>query len=210
MKKNTALTARSVFSPNFRTKIICEKGGIATDFVKPVIREKTKNSKVEVYPEFITKKSKDLMVRAGDFYAIWNEAKGCWSTDLDDVVTMIDDMLDDYVKRNPKYEEAVIKYMRYSSSGSIDQWWKYVKSQVRDNYHPLDQKLVFLNDPPKREDYSSKHLDYELKAGDYSAWDELVGTLYEPSERHKIEWAIGAVVSGDSKQLQKFLVLWQK
>jgi len=172
------------------------------------VRTRTKNSKVELYPEFITKKSKDLMIRGGDFYAIWNESRGCWSTDLDDVVTLIDKKLDDYKKEHPKYEDADIKYMRYSSSGSIDQWWKYVKSQLRDNYHPLDQKLVFLNDPPKREDYSSKRLSYDLKAGDYSAWDELVGTLYEPSERHKIEWAIGAVVSGDSKEIQKFLVLY--
>lgn len=148
------------------------------------------------------------MVRGGDFYAIWNESRGCWSRDLDDVVTSIDGMMEDYKKNNPKYEDAVIKYMKFSSSGSIDQWWKYVKSQLRDNYHPLDQKLVFLNDPPRREDYSSKHLDYELKSGDYSAWDELVGTLYESDERHKIEWAIGAVVSGDSKQIQKFLVLY--
>ena len=192
-----------------------KKGGIATDFVEIRERQRTKNSPIEIYPEFITKKSKDLMVRGGDFYAIWNESRGCWSTDLDDVVNSIDAMMVEYkeklkekYKEDPKYEKAVIKYMKFSSSGSIDQWWKYVKSQLRDNYHPLDQKLVFLNDPPKREDYSSKRLSYDLKAGDYSAWDELVGTLYEPEERHKIEWAIGAVVSGDSKEIQKFLVLY--
>lgn len=148
------------------------------------------------------------MIRGGDFYAIWNESRGCWSTDFVDVVSLIDKKLDDYKSAHPEYEKAVVKYMKFASTGSIDQWWKYVKSQQRDNYHPLNQKLVFLNDPPRREDYSSKHLDYELKPGDYSAWNELVGTLYEPSERHKIEWAIGAVVSGDSKQLQKFLVLY--
>ena len=169
---------------------------------------KGKSSKFELYPEFLIKKSKDLMVRAGDFYAIWNESRGCWSTDLNDVVTLIDKKLEDYKSNHSEYKDADIKYMKYASTGSIDQWWKYVKNQLRDNYHPLDQKLVFLNDPPKREDYSSKRLSYDLKPGDYSAWDELVGTLYEPSERHKIEWAIGAVVSGDSKELQKFLVLY--
>ena len=155
------------------------------------------------------------MIRGGDFYAIWNESRGCWSTDLDDVVNSIDAEMEAFKEENkeknkdkPEYEKAEIKYMKFSSSGSIDQWWKYVKSQVRDNYHPLDQKLVFLSDPPKREDYSSKRLSYDLKPGDYSAWDELVGTLYEPEERHKIEWAIGAVVSGDSREIQKFLVLY--
>lgn len=33
-------------------------------------------------------------------------------------------------------------------------------------------------------------------------------TLYAPIERHKIEWAIGSVVSGESKRLQKFMVLY--
>jgi hypothetical protein len=32
--------------------------------------------------------------------------------------------------------------------------------------------------------------------------------LYAPEERAKIEWSIGAVVSGDSKKIQKFLVLY--
>lgn len=32
--------------------------------------------------------------------------------------------------------------------------------------------------------------------------------MYEPEELDKIEWAIGAVVSGDSKKIQKFLVFY--
>ena len=31
---------------------------------------------VEVYPKFIIKKSTDLMIRGGDFYAIWIEERG--------------------------------------------------------------------------------------------------------------------------------------
>ena len=42
----------------------------------------------EIYPKFIAKQSKDLMIRGGDFYAVWDEAKGCWSTCQDDVVTV--------------------------------------------------------------------------------------------------------------------------
>jgi replication-associated recombination protein RarA len=35
-----------------------------------------------------------------------------------------------------------------------------------------------------------------------------MSVLYAPSERMKIEWAIGAIVNGDSKKLQKFLVMY--
>ena len=55
---------------------------------------------------------------------------------------------------------------------------------------------------------SSKSLPYSLEPGDYSAWDRLLSVLYSPTERHKIEWCIGAIVSGDSKTLQKFMVLY--
>jgi hypothetical protein len=60
----------------------------------------------------------------------------------------------------------------------------------------------------KQTDYVSRKLPYSLEKGDISAWDELVGTLYSVEEREKIEWAIGAIVTGDSKHIQKFLVLY--
>ena len=39
----------------------------------------TKRGSVEIYPKFIIKKSSDLMIRGGDFYAIWIEELGLWS-----------------------------------------------------------------------------------------------------------------------------------
>ena len=51
-------------------------------------------------------------------------------------------------------------------------------------------------------------MPYSLNEGACDAWDTIVGTLYNEEERTKIEWAIGAVVSGDSKKIQKFLVFY--
>lgn len=58
-----------------------------------------KRGTVEVYPKFIIKKSTDLMIRGGDFYAIWVEERGLWSTDEDDVVQLIDRELNDYAQK---------------------------------------------------------------------------------------------------------------
>ena len=55
-----------------------------------------KRGSVEIYPSFIVKKSKDLMIRGGDFYAIWVEDRGLWSTDEDDAIQLIDRELDKY------------------------------------------------------------------------------------------------------------------
>ena len=149
------------------------------------------------------------MIRGGDFYAIWDERKGRWSTEQDDVIELIDDAMEEYKKKGGEpLEKAKIAYMWNSDSGSIDKWRKYVTKQTTDNYHPLDETLTFENTVPKREDYSSKHVPYALEPGSHTNWDELVGTLYSPEERHKIEWAIGSVVAGDSRWIQKFFVFY--
>ena len=36
----------------------------------------TKRGVTEIYPKFIVGKHTDLMIRGGDFYAIWLEEKG--------------------------------------------------------------------------------------------------------------------------------------
>jgi hypothetical protein len=170
-----------------------------------------KKGEIQVYPEFYVRKSRDLMVRGGSFYAIWIPERGAWSTDQDDVVQMIDAELMNYIQEHQsEFEGKKVKPLKMSvaSSGSIDRWLKYVQKQLPDNYHPLDETLVFSNSPVRKTDYSSKRLPYALEECETPAWDELVGTLYSEEDRHKIEWAIGSVVNGGSKSLQKFFVFY--
>jgi len=174
-----------------------------------VSERNSKKDLIEIYPTFKAKTSKDLMIRGGDFYAIWDEEKGLWSTSQDDVIDMIDRELDNYYKQHPHQGvNTRVLHMWNADTGMIDKWHKYVQKQMKDNFHPLDEKLVFANTPVNKLDYASKRLPYALEEGDISAYDELISTLYSPSERHKIEWAIGAVVSGDAKTIQKFLVFY--
>lgn len=171
----------------------------------------TKNGGIEVLPKFNTMKSKDLMTRGGDFLAVWLEEEHRWSTDEDDVKKLIDNTIRNYISEHKEeFGISHIKpmYMWDSDSGSIDRWHKFVQKQCRDNFHPLDENIIFSNQEIKREDYATKRLPYPIEKGDISAWDKLVGTLYSEEERHKIEWAIGAVVNGASKSIQKFLVFY--
>ncbi len=170
----------------------------------------TKRGVIEIYPKFIIKKSTDLMIRGGDFYAIWIEERGLWSTDEHDALQLIDRELDKYAEENRQKFDANIKvlHMWDAESGMIDSWHKYCQKQMRDHFHVLDEKLIFSNHKTDKKDYASKKLSYPLEAGDLSAYNKLISTLYEEEERHKIEWAIGSIVSGDSKKLQKFIVLY--
>lgn len=176
-----------------------------------IISTRSTRNGVEVFPRFrLYPKSKDLMIRGGDFYAVWIEELGLWSTDENDVLALIDRELDKYVSDNiEKFDgEPRIKHMWDSESGMIDAFHKYCQKQMRDSYHMLDEELIFANTETKRENYASKKLSYPLEPGSIEAYDKLIGTLYTPSERHKLEWAIGSIVSGDSKTIQKFLVLY--
>lgn len=170
----------------------------------------SKKGVIEIYPKFIIKKSSDLMVRGGDFYAIWIEERGLWSTDEQDALQLIDKELDTFAKENKDRFEGTVKilHMWDAESGMIDSWHKYCQKQMRDNFHMLDEKLIFSNSPTNKKDYASKRLNYPLEKGDISAYDKLMSTLYSEEERHKIEWAIGSIVAGDSKHIQKFMVLY--
>lgn len=170
-----------------------------------------KRGVLEIYPKFIIKKSQDLMIRGGDFYAIWDEEAGLWSNDEQDALRIIDRELERFKEENEhKFDCDKVKvlYMWDAESGMIDSWHKYCQRQMRDYYFALDENLIFSNTRVDKKDYASKRLSYPLERGDISSYDLLISTLYTPEERHKIEWSIGAIVSGDSKIIQKFLVLY--
>ena len=173
------------------------------DFFK--VSEVSSKEGITVAPRFLVKRSEDLMVRGKSFYAVWDEAAGLWSTNEYDVARLVDDELQ--ASRDKIGPMAQVRWMSNFSTNS----WKNFKSflsNVPDWSKPLDSKVVFQNTPVNRKDYASKRVPYPLEAGPIEAYDELMRTLYDPEERQKIEWAIGAIVSGDSKKIQKFMVLY--
>jgi len=178
------------------------------DFYQILSRE-TKDKGMELYPDFIIGRSQDLMVQGRTFYAIWDEEKGLWSRDEYDVQRLVDEDLEAEADRLRK-ETGIdyrVKYMRSFQSNSWAQFKKFL-AHISDNHHPLDSKVQFVNSEITKADYASKRLPYALGGDDISAWDELVGTLYSVEERAKIEWAIGSIVAGDSKKIQKFFVFY--
>jgi len=176
-----------------------------------MVSTRKKRGIVEVYPKFIIKNpSSDLMIRGGDFYAVWVEERGLWSTAEQDALMLIDRELDIFADKHKDAFDDPIKvlHMWDAESGMIDTWHKYCQRQMRDSYHMLDEKLIFSNTKPTKKDYGSKHLSYPLEKGKTEAYDKMMDVLYTPEERHKLEWAIGAIVTGDSKKIQKFIVLY--
>ena len=174
------------------------------------IREQTaKKGTVEIFPNFLVDRSKDLMVRGGSFYAIWDEKSGMWSKDEFAVAKIVDKDLYNYADsiRERTNDHISVKAMRNFNSTSWKNFMTYLKN-MPDNFHVFDEDLVYADTKLTREDYASRRLPYTFGGDDCSAFKEILETLYDPVEREKIEWAIGSIFSGDSKDIQKFLVLY--
>lgn len=169
----------------------------------------TKKGVLEIYPDFRVCRSKDLMIRGRSFYAIWDEESQMWSTDEYDVQRLVDKELLEYKKKveTRTTDHIKLKLMSDFSSGVWKDFRNYVQN-LSDNAHQLDENLTFSNTKVKKTDYVSKRLPYPLEEGSIDAYDELIGTLYDPEERAKLEWAIGAIVAGEAKNIQKFIVIY--
>ena len=178
------------------------------DFYRIEARQQ-KGQVLELHPAFTFRRSKDLMVRANSFYAIWDEKANLWSTDEFDVIRLIDEdlalALDD--KKKTFDGTVVVKWMHASDSNSWYQFQRYLL-QHPETAIQLDTKLTFANTQVSKSDYVSKRLPYSMEKGSYEAWDIFMSTAYDPDDRKKIEWAIGSIVAGEAKNIQKFLVIY--
>ena len=81
-----------------------------------IISTRSTKKGTEIFPKFrLYPKSKDLMIRGGDFYAVWIEEIGLWSTNEDDALAIIDNELkkyaDDFINKH-KEEYVKILYTR--------------------------------------------------------------------------------------------------
>ena len=169
----------------------------------------SRNKSIIIYPEFLVNmSSKDLMIKGHSFYAIWDEENGLWSTNERLVQKLVDMMTYDVYEKYGNTNSGVeLKLMKNYSSNKWTQWKKYCKESP-DNYRELNSKIVFSNQKVKKTDYMTRTLDYPLEECPTPAYNEIMSTLYDPSERQKLEWAIGSIISGDSKTIQKFMVLY--
>lgn len=177
---------------------------MVVDFVEIAVGEKNR-----IYPEFRVNRRYDLMTKGGQFYAFYNPDTKFWSTDDDALCELVDDAIDAKATDMLAKGEVVGKraYLGKFTNNCWSTFKKYAKS-LPDRYTQLDDTIIFANTPIDKRSYCTRKLPYEISEGPTPAWDELMETLYEPEERDKIEWAIGSIISGDSKKLQKFIVIY--
>lgn len=163
-----------------------------------------------IHPTFAVSKEVDnLLCKGKAFYAIWDEKKNRWSTDEYDVIDYVDRLVDETFEKVCKTTTSKIEkdYLRDFDNGRWEKYKKYCQLSPSSPIQ-LDSDITFLNQKASKEDYRSKTLPYDIKEGKIPGYEKIISTLYDSEERRKIEWAIGSVISGDSKKIQKFLVFY--
>lgn len=168
----------------------------------------SKNKLPIVVPTFLTIKSKDIMIKGSNFYAIWDEENKIWSTEETRAKALINDELYKYKKSLPFLKDSTVSNIFDVSTTASDRWIKFTKKVSTDNYVPLNSKIIFKSQETKKEDYANIRLDYDLEDGEPECYNELFGVLFSEKELEKLEWAIGSIFTGDSKSIQKFIVLY--
>jgi hypothetical protein len=175
------------------------------------IKNTSKNresGKLELCVDFQVFNSKDLMVRGRSFYAIYNEKKQRWVKDEMEVVRLVDQKIMQKVHELEKEGQSVhYNLMQNYESGIWQKYVSYIKN-MPDNWEPLDNQMHWKNEKLTREDHATRVLPYALTSGSIENYETLMNTLYDPSERDKLEWAVGAILTGDSKYIQKFITLY--
>ena len=122
------------------------------DFVKIKTKEVKKGVR-EVYPEFSVERCTDLMIKGKDFYAVWDEEAGLWSTNEYDVARLVDNAIREvFNEERESYNGAITaKYMKDYSSGSWSAYQKY-KNSLPDNFKQLDTKVCFASTEVRKKD----------------------------------------------------------
>lgn len=167
-------------------------------------------TKVEIIADPKVRGYQDLLVKGGSFYAVYDSKTGMWSQSIETLSELIDEDIDAFMEtfQAPEGVDVIPMYMQNISNG---QWNKYMASMknLADSKATLNQRVIFSNDVPKRDDYATVRLPYSVQPGPTDHYEELMSTLYAPAEREKLEWGIGAIVDGnDIDRIQKLFVIF--
>lgn len=137
------------------------------DFLK--VKVKQNRSTIEILPSFKHNGHKDLLVVSKEFKAVWNEARNLWSTDINDLIHIVDsELYAKYIETQKRYNEEnksaafYVRYMEDDETRSLQSFQDYVK-RTSNNQYDLDSKIVFSNQSVTRDDMASFKLPYPLQ-----------------------------------------------
>lgn len=167
-----------------------------------------RNSDIIVYPDFRYAGIKDLVCKGGQLYAFWMDGK--WHTDLDLLIVKIDQDIRAKKKEIEAENPHLIVAARYfnDNESNIRKAFEQYTGMMKQSEIAFNTTILFSEDIPEREDYSTNQLDYTPTEGPTEAFDEMFDLLYKPEELDKILWFMGALLTNNMARIQKFIYLY--
>lgn len=176
------------------------------DFIR-VGQKENRDGTREFFPSLQVLRSEDLVIRGGQFVAIWDEETMLFTRHVYDAADIIDRAFAKLVADKVRPGD-VIKKVRSFDNQIFSRMLALIRS-VGDMGPDLDQRIIFADMVPSKDDAASFKMSYNMVDQPCTAWDTLVDVLYSPNERTKIEWAIGSIFSGDAAtRIQKMYVFY--
>lgn len=175
------------------------------DFIRPAYKE-NKDGTRSWYPALLAVESQDLVVRGGQFAAIWDDSTGLFNRKVSQAPSIIDRWFAKQVGEQLRPGDN-IKKVREFDNQIFSRLLGLVRN-IGDMGPELDLTLVFADETPTREKAATFKMPYSLSDAPCNAWDELCTKLYGPEERLKFEYAIGSILTGASLYLQKGYVFF--
>lgn len=181
------------------------------DFYKINVKKSKSNNAIAdyiVYPDFLYINSNDLICKGGEMYAFWYNNQ--WNTRMYDLISIIDnDITKKVIEVKNAYpgKSVAARYMRDNETKLMNAFSLYSKL-VEQSDAPFNTRIFFDDETPKKKDYSTNKLGYHPIEGPTPAFDEMFDLLYNRSELDKIMWFIGAILTNNTYNIQKFLYLY--
>lgn len=182
------------------------------DYTFPIWSFSKNGTVVTIEPDFrVDTDVTDILIQGGKFKAVYIPETGYWSRNQGDAWKQIDQMLYKFAnEEHPEWGNAsrVVKYIRNASSGMYKRWNDYVNNAMLDSRGvKLDADVTYLNDIVTKDMYRSKNVGYSKQTGPHPCWDRFSNKFLNEPNKHKLEWSIGCMLSGDGKKVQKFVVI---
>lgn len=175
------------------------------DFIRVAYKEDKEGSR-SFYPALLAIESQDLVVRGGQFAAIWDDSTGLYNRRISQAPAIIDRWFAKQVGEQLRPGDT-IKKVREFDNQIFSRLMGLIRN-IGDMGPELDLELVFADQTPTKEKAATFKMAYSLSDAPRPAWDELCEKLYGPEERLKFEYAIGAILTGASLYQQKAYVFY--
>lgn len=184
------------------------------------VKENGKKRPVIVISSTYMLNGNDIMKKGGKFYAVLNQETGMWSMEESDVYHIIDNDIKRYIAehysrdQNGVYKDSdgttvLGSYLNDSSTNRLKEFNVWFSNLPQNhNYVQLDSELTFKSTEVTPDMFRSKRLPYDLEDVGIDSYNQLLGTLYTDDNRQKIEWLIGSIFAGESKTVEKCVVLY--